>query len=52
MASWEPAQNPTAFTGILRKWHSALKMAHNDPEADMQVDAYGMRTVSTRTLQM
>ncbi|KAH8108887.1 TFP11-domain-containing protein [Phellopilus nigrolimitatus] len=51
MATWRPLDDPAAYTSILRRWRNALKMTIIDTKADMQVDVYGTRTVSTRPLQ-
>ena len=51
MTTWKPLEEPSAYTDTLRRWRGALKMSTYDAAADMQVDAYGAKTVSSRPLQ-
>jgi hypothetical protein len=48
LASWNPLEDPAAFVTTFRPWRGILKIAMSeDSKPEMQLDAYGTRTVST-----
>lgn len=51
MVDWEPLQDPTAFTGVLKRWRKALRIA-DAAEPDLQLNIYGQHDASrTRSRQ-
>lgn len=48
MASWNPLEEPTAFTSILHKWKKALRISSDEDQEEFQVDAYGTVSVVSR----
>ncbi|KLO11034.1 TFP11-domain-containing protein [Schizopora paradoxa] len=46
MSAWRPSEDPSAYTGKLRRWKTALKMNDAPPETGLQVDVYGGHTVT------
>ncbi|KAI0628035.1 TFP11-domain-containing protein [Trametes polyzona] len=51
LTSWQPLEDPTAFTANFRTWRRALKMAAPDDKPPAQVQVYGSSTVvSTSTV--
>ncbi|KAI0642293.1 GC-rich sequence DNA-binding factor-like protein-domain-containing protein [Trametes meyenii] len=45
LASWQPLEDPTAFTSNFRSWRRALKMATSEERQPDQVQVYGNSTV-------
>ncbi|KAI0352110.1 TFP11-domain-containing protein [Trametes cingulata] len=45
LASWQPLEDPTAFTANFRTWRRALKMAASEEKPANQVQVYGSSTV-------
>ncbi|KAH9851914.1 TFP11-domain-containing protein [Lenzites betulinus] len=45
LTSWQPLQDPTAFTADFRLWRRALKMATQEAKPLNQVQVYGSSTV-------
>lgn len=43
--SWQPLEDPTAFTANFRTWRRALKMASPEEKPVTQVQVYGSSTV-------
>jgi tuftelin-interacting protein 11 len=49
LATWNPLEDPSQMTSILKTWRPALRMS-SKPEADMEVDIYGAQRVSTKLI--
>ncbi|KAI0832099.1 TFP11-domain-containing protein [Trametes gibbosa] len=45
LMSWQPLEDPTAFTANFRLWRRALKMATQEDRISNQVQVYGSSTV-------
>ncbi|KAL1941290.1 hypothetical protein VTO73DRAFT_7502 [Trametes versicolor] len=45
LTSWQPLEDPTAFTANFRTWRRALKMASPEEKPVTQVQVYGSSTV-------
>lgn len=50
VANWDPLADPTFFLPVFRLWRKALKVNDEEPPPDTQVDVYGTKSISTRTL--